>query len=607
MQQGTVEHAQKLDGKENEIGNLRKIIEGLQDEMRELYQSKSNELANQSLDLGMAHERTIASLKAEHDSVIADMLATHSQELAKARDEAKSSRQLLEQDIQSRVQAHEAATTDRDRTIAELTEIIKQANGEHQSEVQSLNEKLGASEQKIGLLEKDLEAERVQVSRLGRSMETFQEASKGKDEHNEMKIEKLNAEMAEATANFLDEKSRAEKRHSEEFEELKTAHATELEDLKKKLSVSHQAKQELQDKYDALAASKSALEKSREMELESLEAEIAAMRKQHTDEIATLSESYNKATADQKKEFEEVHAKQQRDLKDAQAEISAIAAAHSKANEDLRTAHEIELTNQKTELESAVEKLAVAEQNHSSVIAELGEKRTSLSKVQEEKDALAEELKAAHAHSESIKSESVKVKEELALAEDRLEQQRQAYDKAIDDLKASKSAAVSSEEKIAEVEAKLAGLKNDMETLGEKNITLVVQVQEAEAAVSKGNRRIRELESDLAEAKAQKSDSPNLSNGAHVTTSGGLQDSKWATLEQDGASPEKASDSGSKGLEEIADPAAVEGEEDLGSFIDGKVGSPHFFPLEDPSQFLVLADPKCIFYRILWACPDAFL
>ena len=398
LDSGSIQRDNIILAKENEVSSLGEVIESLQHELQQLYESKERELDDNRVKLIQEHERVVFKMEAEH------RLA-----LEKAAREKKEAEELLTM--------HAALHEKHENAISSLEESRK----EIQKLTDAVEHEKSSSQDRTTELREALNAATSEVENLKQILEPLDRDSKDQDEESTSSAMKFKEEL-DRTLQMLEEKTQENEsvssHHTAELEGLRATHAKAMETLKlsgnSECQVSLQA---LQAKYDELSATLENAERDHAIVLEQIKLE-------HHQRNQALVLSHGK-------EIEDLTERLRLDFMRLESDINAKHAEQTASIEQDRL-RDVTENQQQHELS-----LSAIQQTHEKSMSELQEQvlqhRESLADVENQLQADRElhssfrrEIKAKHEKElDELRMQLAKTKSGAAHAQEEVESLRQ--------------------------------------------------------------------------------------------------------------------------------------------------------------------------------------
>ena len=381
--------------KEQEIFNRGRIIESLQDDLQSLNQSKARELDAVKVTIIQEHERTVSTLRAEHELALQSTQDKHNETI---RDLNLRHEHELQMVRREQAVAHGGLQT----TIAELIAsktalqgIADSMEAEHATKLAHLQSTLamveGQAVEKQGSLEGALESATHEIAGLRKSLDALGQANSGKQDHHIEGLNQLKGEL-ESVTKTLEQKDVAMNSllegHVAELQSLRDGHAKALEDL--------------QQNYNALLDSWKEAQRAHPAALEAAQAEYEKLRKGASTDLEEM-----------RSRLEVRHSQSRRDLEaQTAAKFVKVEKKHLRDLNDMQQQHEKSYHSLREELEkSNHDQSKAAQMEHNTVLAELHTRleelqsqvvqhREALSGTETELQAVREQQAMTHRHSE---------------------------------------------------------------------------------------------------------------------------------------------------------------------------------------------------------------
>ena len=490
LDSGSTQRDNIISAKENEVLSLGKVIESLQQELQQLYESKERELDDNRVKMILEHETVIFKMEAEHKLA-----------LEQAAREKKEAEDLLTM--------HAALHEKHENAISSLEE----ARMEIQKLTDAIERQKSSSQDRTTELHTALSAATPEVKDLREASEALDSDSQGQEEDSTSHAIKYKAEL-DHTLQMLEEKTQEEEsvlsHHAAELESLRVTHEKALETLKLNENLEYQASlQALQAKHDELSATLGKAERDHAVVLEQIKAE-------HDREIEDLRERLRLDSTRRESEISAQHAEQTASTEqDHWRNISEIQQQHEMSIFVIQQTHEKSMSElqeqvfqQRKALADVETQLQADRELHSSFRREIKDKhekelddlRMRLAKTKSDAAHSQEELESLRQQEKSLHESTIRDRQTInELNAALIEARQQSQDTSeVDTLK----------EQLSELKEKHAS------ELAELRTTMEVEADKREHERKQGAEVRDRLARELGELESYRRDLPAVKKAA---------------------------------------------------------------------------------------------
>ena len=329
-----------ISAKTAEVQKLEAAVQSLQEQVENLHENKRDELDEAKASMKQSHDAAIEQMRLQHrgemEAAIADIDGEQSKLQAK-----------LTSELEEATKTGEASQKRNDELLAEL-QGLKSIS---EKAVNDLTQEKTTMLQAQDRLKKDLEDSSARVSELNKTLETFDQASQGKEQQHAASLKKLREDL-ERTSKALEERTKDGEslidKHNAALESLQSQHAEKLAKLES----------------DTMANS---------TELERLktehEAQAQESEQKHARELAEAKEAHQKAASAAQGDAQNL-----RDaLAAAEHQVRSNSESHATANQELKDKHSAEIEELHMQLAQSKFESATAREQLESVGREHGQ------------------------------------------------------------------------------------------------------------------------------------------------------------------------------------------------------------------------------------------